>query len=219
MNAYTGQEEIWRKAFNAFGVDDASFVGWSNGPAYLTWSRGQSMHGVGSPVSKGFMRQQWQLQRLILGRLRSLGITPVLPTFQGNLPPKMKTLFPQANMSIRRSFTGATTCWLDGRDPLFKEIQAAYMKLLISDFGTDHWYETDGSFDQGNPPWLSESMVQARAHSSAVYNSMSQIDSEAVWLYQGWIWRQWGDAKADYIRGWVSGVPKGKVRFLLHCLT
>ena len=52
--AYTGQEEVYRKAFAAFGVNDTQFGNWSNGPAWHGWSRGQSMHGVGvrAPVHR-----------------------------------------------------------------------------------------------------------------------------------------------------------------------
>ena len=107
--AYTGQEEIWRKTFNEFGVTDSEFAHWSNGEAFLTWSRGQSMHGISSPLSMQFMKGQWKLQKLILQRMRELGMVAVLPTFQGNLPPQMKTLFPHANMSLARTATGSKT--------------------------------------------------------------------------------------------------------------
>ena len=80
-----------------------------------------------------------------------------------------------------------------------------YMRHMIRDFGTDHWYETDGSFDQTMPPWLNSNNNRkrkndkqvpvrawldvaidenARSHSKAVYSSMARVDSEAIWLYQ-----------------------------------
>lgn len=39
--AYTGQEEVYRKTFNEFGVTDDEFAEWMNGPAFMAWSRGQ----------------------------------------------------------------------------------------------------------------------------------------------------------------------------------
>jgi alpha-N-acetylglucosaminidase len=86
--AYTGQEEMYRKVYQGFGIDTDVFASWSNGPAHLAWSRGQSMHGVGGPLPTSWMTQQWQLQRQILERMRALGIVPVLPAFQGNVPPR-----------------------------------------------------------------------------------------------------------------------------------
>ena len=107
--AYTGQEELWRKTFKAFGVSNDAFAEWSNGEAFLTWSRGQSMHGISAPLSLNFMKGQWRLQRKILARMRTLGMIAVLPAFQGNLPPQMKELFPHSNMSLVRTGTGAKT--------------------------------------------------------------------------------------------------------------
>ena len=33
------------------------------------------------------------------------------------------------------------------------------------------------------------------------------MDPEAVWLYQGWIWRDWGEDKLPFMKGFVSAVP------------
>lgn len=46
--AITGQEEIQYKAFKQFGLTDLEIREFFNGPAYLTWSRGQSMQTVGT---------------------------------------------------------------------------------------------------------------------------------------------------------------------------
>lgn len=94
---YTGQEEIYRKTFAEFNVSEHQFGNWSNGAAWLAWSRGQSMHGVGTSdsqpgdlrLSRAWMQQQWALQRQILARMRALGIVSVLPAFQGNVPQVM----------------------------------------------------------------------------------------------------------------------------------
>ena len=204
--AYTGQEEIYRKTFNTFGVKDSEFAAWSNGAAWLAWSRGQSMHGIGSscgdacmPLPLSWMKAQWELQKRILSRSRSLGLVSVLPTFQGNVPPVFRQLYPKANISK----TGAA--WLDDLDPLFAQIQKRYMETMIQDWGTDHWYETDGYFNQKQGPWArtsqtglsAESVERPRpqrwqrpedvpvdadafAHAKAAYESMSLCVNESV---------------------------------------
>ena len=68
----------------------------TNGPAWLSWSRGQSMHGVGAhgqgapeqgvALTRGWMAAQHSLQKQILERMRAIGIVPILPAFQG--PPR-----------------------------------------------------------------------------------------------------------------------------------
>ena len=137
--AYTGQEEIYRKTFASFGVNASAFGNWTNGPAWLSWSRGQSMHGVGagghdSPgpttaLTQSWMSAQHQLQKQILARMRALGIVPILPAFQGNVPPVMKQeLFPSANISVQGGGRH-WAAWLDGTDPLFGKIADKYLQL------------------------------------------------------------------------------------------
>ena len=45
------------------------------------------------------MQAQHELQKKILKQTRVLGIIGVLPAFQGNMPPQIKTLKPHANVS------------------------------------------------------------------------------------------------------------------------
>ncbi len=40
--AMTGQEEIQYKIFSQLGLSDMDIRTWFNGPAFLTWSRGQN---------------------------------------------------------------------------------------------------------------------------------------------------------------------------------
>jgi alpha-N-acetylglucosaminidase len=74
--AMTGQEEVAYKTFRKFGLSDHQIRGWFNGPALLTWSRGQNEYGSGlaGPLPRSWMKDQWALQRQILPRYRSLGI-------------------------------------------------------------------------------------------------------------------------------------------------
>ena len=63
---------------------------------------GDGSPGPGVALTQGWMSAQWALQKQILARMRALGIVPILPAFQGNVPPLMKTaLFPGANISVQ----------------------------------------------------------------------------------------------------------------------
>jgi hypothetical protein len=53
-------------------------------------------------LPRSWMQSQWKLQKFILNLTRPLGIIGVLPAFQGNLPPQIKTLQPKANISVTR---------------------------------------------------------------------------------------------------------------------
>ena len=89
MLALTGQEQIQYETFRKFGLDDLDIRSWFNGPAFLTWSRGQNEYGsnICGPLPKSWMKDQFDLQKdFILPRLRELGIIGQLPGFQGNVP-------------------------------------------------------------------------------------------------------------------------------------
>ena len=80
-----GQEEVQYKVFAQLGLNDTTIRGWFNGPAFLAWSRGQNSFGtgIGGPLPRAHMQAQWRLQKRILARTRSLGMTGQLPAFQG----------------------------------------------------------------------------------------------------------------------------------------
>ena len=74
--AMTGQEEVQYKVFRKFGLNDTEIRRWFNGPAFLTWSRGQNEYGarIAGTLPRSWMKGQWALQKQILGRYRELGI-------------------------------------------------------------------------------------------------------------------------------------------------
>ena len=223
--AMTGQEEIQYKTFLKFGLKDVDIREFFNGPAYLTWSRGQSMQSVGasampeggdSGLPRSWMQQQWALQKKILALTRPLGMIGVLPAFQGNMPPQIKFLYPNANISTthheRPGYENATKgdcAWVASTDPLFGQVADEWMKTMIADFGTDHWYQCDGFFQGGAPPWLDTATHENTAATltasaaewdgspvepspawtpvwKAAWGGMSRTDPDAKWLYQGW---------------------------------
>ena len=135
--------------FQSYGLSDMEIRSWFNGPAFLTWSRGQNEYGnnIAGPLPRSFMKNQWNLQRQILNRTRSLGITGQLPGFQGNVPVQLIERSQDSNITA-----AAGTGWMNSVDPLYANISDTWMKTLINDFGTDHWYQLDGYF---NGMWCS----------------------------------------------------------------
>ena len=115
VQAYTGQEKIYQKLYNTFGISNESLSDYFGGPAFLAWNRGQGLLAWGGkmdtalpgqparPFAKGlpqtWIDAQWDLQREILPRMRAFGMKPVLPGFQGNVPNALHTAFPTANIS------------------------------------------------------------------------------------------------------------------------
>ena len=139
--APTGQEEVQYKVLTEhFGVPDAAVRNWTNGPAWLTWSRGQNSHGngIGGPLPRSFMKGQWSLQRLILARYRELGIVGHLPAFGGYAPWALAVAQNATGRIARGKAAAIDTAWIDGRDPLYTAVADQWMTQIVADFGSDH---------------------------------------------------------------------------------
>jgi alpha-N-acetylglucosaminidase len=222
--ALTGQEQVFYETFRHFGVEDLDIRSWFNGPAFLTWSRGQNEYGnnICGPLPKSWMEDQYGLQKnFILPRLRSLGIVGQLPGFQGNVPIQMKELFHNKNMTQQ----GATG-WMNSLDPLFGKIADVYMQKLLDSFGTDHWYQLDGYFDGGTAPWMAKSLTESYDYvdqeslplyhdeswflrGAAAYQGLNRTDPQAMWSYQGFSFIGWHrPEQAEALKGFIDAVPK-----------
>eukprot|EP00040_Diaphanoeca_grandis_P011341 m.58045 g.58045 ORF g.58045 m.58045 type:complete len:883 (+) comp22488_c0_seq2:20-2668(+) len=188
--AMTGQEEVQYKVFLKFGLNDTEIRNWFNGPAFLTWSRGQNEYGndIAGELPRSWMQDQWELQKQIIQRYRSLGMSAQLPGFQGNVPLALKTIHKDANIT-KQGDTG----WMTSTDPLFAKIADAWMEQLIADFGTDHWYQLDGYFNGGTAPWMASRDLEA-GHE----HDVAQLDALPAC--------EWGPLQSDtYIAGCDSG--------------
>ena len=153
--APTGQEEVQYKVLTeGFNVSDMQVRNWTNGPAFLTWSRGQNSHGNGiaGPLPRSFMKAQWRLAQQILARYRALGIAGHQPAFGGFAPWALAEAQHDAGpggATRGRPGHDYDTAWIDGRDPLFTRVADAWMKQIIADFGSDHVWQMDAFFGNG----------------------------------------------------------------------
>ena len=64
-----------------------------------------------------------------------LGIVGQLPGVQGSVPIGMKAALKDSNMTDNKK----GTAWMDALDPNFGRVADEWMKVLVEDFGTDHW--------------------------------------------------------------------------------
>nr|XP_023665055.1 alpha-N-acetylglucosaminidase isoform X2 [Paramormyrops kingsleyae] len=150
----------------------------------------------------------------ILQRMRALGMMPVLPAFSGIVPKAITRLFPQAKVTKLgpwSNFNCSYSCAyvLEPSDPLFQRIGSLFLSKLLAEFGTDHIYNTD-TFNEMTP--TSSDPVYLSAVSRSVFASMTSVDSQAIWLMQGWLfvnnptfWKQ------EQIKALLHGVPIGRM--------
>lgn len=83
-----------------------------------------------------------------------------------------------------------------------QQIGAAFIKEMISEFGTDHIYNAD-TFNEMTP--RSSEPLYLSSASKAVYDGMLAGDPNATWLMQGWLFQDAGFWKPPQIKALLQG--------------
>src|SRR5574344_49686 len=214
--AITGEEAVWEKVWQKYGMTAEEIRSFFTGPAFLPWHRMMNVDGWMGPLPQKWIDAQAELQKKILARERSLNMTPVLPAFSGHMPAALKARYPEAKITDVfdwGEFGASMNChFLDPRDPLFAKIQKDYLEEQAKMYGTDHIYGVDLFNEVKAPSWDPETLG---AMSKAVYGSMSAVDKDARWLQMGWMFihedKEW---TPENIKSYLRAVPQDKMILL-----
>ncbi len=211
--ALTGENAIWQKVYKAMGFTDEELSNFFSGPAFLAWFWMNNLDAWGGPLPQTWIHTHETLQKKILARERSLGMTPVLPAFTGHVPPGFKKKFPRAQVNQvkwGRNFPAVNI--LSPKDSLFTVIGREFLKMQTKEYGTNHYYSAD-VFNEMKPP--TNDSLYLNDMSSKVYQSMYNVDTAAVWVMQGWLFHY--DAKfwqPTQMKALLNAVPDNKMIIL-----
>ena len=210
--AITGQNSVWKRVYNSFGISDKELENFYSGPAYFNWFWMGNLDGWGGPLPISFMEAHETLQKKILQQERIMGMTPILPAFTGHIPPAFAEKFPNSKIK-KTSWVGFPEVnILDPNEPLFTEIGKRFIEEEIKTYGTDHLYSAD-TFNENTPP-TNDSTYLSNI-SQKVYQSMSAVDPEATWIMQGWLFyhgaKFW---KTPEIKALLNSIPNDKMIIL-----
>lgn len=214
--ATTGQEAIWYNVWHKMGLTDEEILGYFTGPAHLPWHRMCNLDGWQSPLPKSWLDDQADLQRRIVEREREFAMRPVLPGFAGHVPAALKRLYPEAKtttVSQWGGFPDEYRCtYLSPEDSLFMVIQREYLTEQTRIYGTDHVYGVD-PFNEVDPPtWNPDSLAMM---SGRIFESLTSVDPEAVWLQMAWILYADPDHwTPETAKAYIQGVPQGRMILL-----
>jgi len=213
--AQTGNEYVWQQVWRGYGLSDEEIRAYFTGPAYLPWHRMVNIDHWDGPLPQSYIDGQHDLQKQILAREGSLGMSPVLCAFAGHVPEALKTKQPA--MKIERippgwgGFNSNNGCYfLSPLDPQFKEIQVRFLEAQRKEYGTSHFYGAD-PFNEINPPSWQPSYLASV--SRTIYGGMAQVDPDAVWLQMAWTFR----TKAwthERLAAMINAVPTGRMQLI-----
>jgi alpha-N-acetylglucosaminidase len=210
--AITGQNAVWDRVYKNLGFTDKDLEGFFSGPAYFNWFYMGNLDGWGGPLPKSIIKGHEDLQKKILERERSFGMTPILPAFTGHVPPSFKDKFPGAKLKKTHWTTFPDVYILDPNDPMFTTIGRKFIEEETRTFGTDHLYTAD-TFNENTPP--TNDTTYLSDVSKKVFESMAQGDPKATWIMQGWLFyhgeKFWKPAQ---IKALLNAVPNDKMIIL-----
>ncbi len=214
--AITGQEAIWLEVWKDFGMSEEQIKAYFTGPAHLPWHRMGNLDGFLGPLPQDYITHQFELQKKILQRERSFGMTPVLPAFAGHVPKAIKEKYPEAKITSLGSYGVGEqydAFFLDPMDSLFITIQQKFLRVQARYFGTDHYYGAD-PFNEMDPP--STEPEYLATVSRTIYNGMSSVDPDAKWVQMGWTFyymKLWKD-DPERLKAMIKAVPEDRMIIL-----
>ncbi|MGA8116680.1 MAG: alpha-N-acetylglucosaminidase TIM-barrel domain-containing protein, partial [Actinocatenispora sp.] len=179
---YEGQEAVYERTFQRFGYSAAEMRGWIPQPGHQSWWLLQNICCVASPVSQQLIDQHAALGRRIADRLRSLGMTPVLPGYYGTVPPNFADRNPGASTVPQGTWDGLPRPdWLDPTNPAFAQVAAEFYRVQSQLFGDSTMYKMDLLHEGGKA-----GDVDVPAASRAVQKALNDAHPDAIWAILGW---------------------------------
>ena len=210
--ALTGQNSVWQRVYRKLGFTDEELESFFSGPAYFNWFWMGNLDGWGGPLPQSFMDDHEALQKKILFAERTLGMTPVLPAFTGHVPPTFEQKFPDAKVRKTEWVNFPEVSILDPEEELFTEIGKMFIQEQTALYGSDHLYSAD-TFNENTPP-TNDSTYLAQM-SAKVYSAMQDVDPDAVWVMQGWLFYHerdfWGEPE---IKALLGAIPDDRMIIL-----
>lgn len=202
--AATGHEAVLLDAYLALGLNEAEALRFIGDDAYAAFTLMGNLDSAIGPSTREQIEARAQLGQRILDRERSLGMTPVLPAFNGNVPREL-----YADRVTARQWQGFTTHVLHPGDPAFREVASAIAQAQLARFGTDHLYAAD-PFIEMIP--VDDSVDYPALVAEALLGSLTRVDPDATWVLQSWPFSYQADFwSADRVRAFLEAIPASKL--------
>lgn len=217
--ALLGQEAIWQEVWEDIGIERSKLGDYHTGPAFLPWFRMGNIYEHFGPLPQSWIERDKVLQQKIIGRMKHLGMRPIVPAFSGHVPPYFEQLYPESKTYRLENWGGLesekASILLDPKDPMFTNIGRLFLERYESAYGKADLFLAD-SFNEMLPPVSEDNKIEELSeYGEAIYRSIKEYDPTATWVVQGWTFGHqsafWG---SDATRSFFSKVPKDNLLML-----
>ncbi|KEF52074.1 alpha-N-acetylglucosaminidase [Exophiala aquamarina CBS 119918] len=218
--AWVGYEKILLETFLDAGLGQEQVLEFFSGPAFQAWNRfGNIQSSWTGELPIFWIDSQFELQKKILKRMIELGMTPVLPAFTGFVPRAFPVLFPEANVVNMSRWNGfnsefSNVTFLEPSDPLFAQLQKSFLQKQKEYYGNiTHIYTLD-QFNENDP--ISGDFEDLGSLANAVWQSLKDVDPDAIWMLQGWLFFYRADFwTKERVKAFLDGVPEDNDMLIL----
>ncbi|MGP3924109.1 alpha-N-acetylglucosaminidase [Streptomyces sp. 8N616] len=177
-----GQEAVYHRLLRDFGYSDEEARAWLPAPSHQPWWLLQNMSAYGGPVSPELLARRTDLGRRITGRMRELGMAPVLPGYFGTVPDGFAERNPGARTVPQGTWAGLKRPdWLDPRTEAFRDVAAAFYRHQEELFGPASHFKMDLLHEGG-----SAGDVPVPDAARAVERALQTARPGATWVILGW---------------------------------
>ena len=179
-----GIESIWRETLLTVGYREEEVAKFLCGPAFYAWQWMMNMTGWAGGAPLWWYEERKRLAGKINTRMQAFGASTVMAGYCGMVPADFGEHFPDAKLIEQGGWCGfARPAILLPEDPLFERVASAYYAESRKIAGAEkvHYYSAD-PFHEGG----STKGIDLGEYARLVYRKMVELDSDAVWLFQGW---------------------------------
>ena len=217
-------EAVLAETFRRAGLPDAEAARWLGGAAHFPWTFMGGMHSFGGLLPARWAERRIDLARRVLGRMRELGMTPVLPAFGGHVPPALAGPGPDGEHSARdheaSDHPAGEIEWQGWRIPLlhpesgrFQELFATFAQVQRELLGPGAGHYAVDPYIESVPP--SGDVEYLRAAGRGTYRALAAADPDAVWVLQGWPFHYKGTFwTPDRVAAYLRDVPLDRTLIL-----
>ncbi|HZZ58749.1 MAG TPA: alpha-N-acetylglucosaminidase TIM-barrel domain-containing protein [Opitutaceae bacterium] len=183
MLVANGEEAVWAAVMRRLGLSERDIAAFLPGPTYTAWWLMGNLEGAGGPMSAGMIARRAGLQRRMIGRMRELGIQPLMPGFYGMIPAALARRL-HAHVVDQGLWDGfQRPAILDPTDPEFPRVAGIYYEELKRLYGADFRFFSGDPFHEGGVM----AGVDLGKAGVAVQAAMRAHFPGAVWVLQGWL--------------------------------
>lgn len=194
-----GIELLYYKLLRDYGYSDTEARTWISAPAHQPWWWMDNIYAVDGPVSMGLLERRAALAVKIFGRMKELGITPLIPGFVGFVPVDFGDRHPGADVVQQGPWSGYTRpALLNPVGGPFADMAADWYGYQKALFGDGFAYSGDFLHEGG-----AVGDLDLGASAAAVQQAMQQASPGALWMLQGW-----GSSPAQ---AFVEGLDKSTI--------